>query len=176
MRMRRQLIVAAAVVFATLAVGVNVYASTRADQRSQQLDREMPVASVLDRGIFDTPRVTEPSNDSTVPGLSGQSGLPGDPDEPCAPPAERPGDTDDGTVRSLSNHGRTLSSLVAGIGHRDCVDGPPGAVVSEHARPDVDAEGPPRSDRAEERSSSTHPSPPPSKGRSEDKNGGGQDR
>ena len=47
MRMRQQLIIAVAVVFATVAVGVNVFASTRAtDQHSRQLDRVMPVGSV----------------------------------------------------------------------------------------------------------------------------------
>ncbi len=170
MRMGQQLIIVAAVVFATVAVGMNVYASTRADQHSQQLDQQMPVASVLDRGVFDTPRLTDPSGDSTPPDQSG------DPDDPCAASVAYPDHTNDGDVRSLSNHGRELSSFVTGVGHSDCVDGPPGAVVRENARPDVGADGPPRSDRAEERSNTTHPSPPPSEGRSKDKNGGGQDR
>ncbi len=65
MRTVQQFIVVAAVAFATLAVSVNVYASTRgADQRQEQLAVGLPIASVLDQGVFDDPSSDHPSRDS----------------------------------------------------------------------------------------------------------------
>jgi hypothetical protein len=154
MRIRQQLIVVVAVVFATVAVGMNVYASTRADQRSQELALEMPVASVLDRGVFDTPRPADPSDDSTPPNHSNA------PDDSRALSDVCPGLTDDAADPAFSNHGRDVSAFAAHIGYRDCVDGPPGALVREKARPEIERERPPRSDRGEERSNNDDKTPP----------------
>jgi hypothetical protein len=159
MRMRQQLIVVFAVVFATVAVGMNVYASTRADQRSQELALEMPVASVLDRGVFDTPRPADPSDDSTPPNHSNANHS-NAPDDSRALSDVCPGLTDDAADPAFSNHGRDVSAFAAHIGYRDCVDGPPGALVREKARPEIERERPPRSDRAEERSSNDDKAPP----------------
>ena len=155
MRMRQQLIVVVAVVFATVAVGMNVYASTRADQRSQELAREMRVASVLDRGVFDSPRPADPSDDSTPPNHASA------PSDSRALSDVCPGLTDDATDPALSNHGGEVSDFAARIGYRICEDGPPGALVREkaQARPEIARERPPRSDRAEERSSNDEAPP-----------------
>ena len=147
MRMRQQLIIVVAVVFATVAVGVNVYAATRAaDRQAQQLERVMPVASILDRGVVDTP----PSDDS--PDESPPSAHRTAPGDPCAPSdmcSDNDGNADE---LDVSNHGRDVSDFAAHIGFIVGEDGPPGALVREVARPDIDADGPPRSEPAEERS------------------------
>lgn len=156
MRMRQQLIVVVAVVFATVAVGMNVYASTRADERSQELAREMPVASVLDRGVFDSPRPADPSDESTPPSHASA------PNDSRALSDVCPGLSGDAADPALSNHGRGVSAFAAHIGYRDCVDGPPGALVREEAqaRPEIERNRPPRSDRAEERSNNDDKTPP----------------
>jgi hypothetical protein len=156
MRMRQQLIIVAAVVFATVAVGVNVYASTRsADQRSQQLAQVIPVASILDRGVFDVPPSSDSSDESTRPGYSNT------PYEPCGPPnlCSDP-HAGDAANPALSNHGFNVSSFAAHIGSDTDIDGPLGALVRVIARSNVERDDPPRSDRAEERRNTEHPSPP----------------
>ena len=144
MRMWQQVMVVAAVVFATVAVGVNVYASTRgAEQRVQRLAEEIPVASVLDQGVFDVPPVDRPSHDS-----DGQ-------DDPCAYPDECP-DTrapnDNGDTRTHpDNHGQIVSTYARHIGW-DHISGPPGLSVTGIARPtdwDDDKE-PPGLDKADD--------------------------
>ena len=154
MRMRQQLIVVVAVVFATVAVGMNVYASTRADQRSQELAREMPVASVLDRGVFDSPRPADPSDESTPPSHASA------PNDSRAQSDVCPGQIDDATDPDFKNHGGEVSDFAAHIGYRVCEDGPPGARVREVARPEIERDRPPRSDRAEERSNNDDKTPP----------------
>ena len=147
MRMRQQLIIVVAVVFATVAVGVNVYAATRsANRQAQRLEQVMPVASILDRGVVDTPPFDD-SPDESPP--SAHHTAPGD---PCASSDVCRGN--DGTADELdvSNHGRDVSAFAAHIGFIVGEDGPPGALVRKVARPDIDSDGPPRSQRAEERS------------------------
>jgi hypothetical protein len=146
------LIIVVAVVFATVAVGVNVYAATgAADRHAQQLEQMMPVASILDHGVFDTPLPAGSPHESPSPARSNA------PDDSCAPSdvcGNPSGNTPD---PDRSNHGRTVSAFAAHIGYLDGVDGPPGALVRVIAHPDAD--GPPRSDRAEERRNTAHPSP-----------------
>ncbi|MEA2010393.1 MAG: hypothetical protein U9N78_06795 [Actinomycetota bacterium] len=167
MRMRQQLIIAVAVVFATVAVGVNVYAATRsAEQHAQQLERVMPVASVLDRGVFDTAATGEPSDDTPPPD---RSDVPGD---PCVHSDACYGNSGSAPGSTFSNHGRAVSAFAMHIGFTVGEDGPPGALVRAKARPDVRADGPPRSDRAEERSSSKDNAPPgQTKDKDKDKDG-----
>lgn len=160
MRMRQQLIIVVAVVFATVAVGMNVYASTRlSDQRSQHFEQVMPVASVLDRGVLDPPRPrpADPQDTSTPPVYSNAPDDPHTPTDVCS--EYRAGDAAD---PAFWNHGRGIAAFAAHIGLCGASDEPPGALVSERARPDVGVDGPPRSDRAEERRNTTHPSPPSS--------------
>ena len=128
MRMWQQVMVVAAVVFATVAVGVNVYASTRgAEQRVQRLAAEIPVASVLDQGVFDVPPVDRPSRDS-----DGR-------DDPCAYPDECPdarAPDDNGDTRTHpDNHGQVVSTYARHIGW-DHIAGPPGLLVRDIARSD----------------------------------------
>jgi len=165
MRMRQQLIIAVAVVFATVAVGVNVFAATRAaDLHAQQLDRVIPVASVLDHGVFEMPSPAPSAEDSPHPAA------PITPSDPCNHSDVCRDHSDDVPGPDLSNHGRTVSAFAAHIGYLDGVDGPPGALVREIARPDIDADGPPRSDRAEDRRNTTHPSSQPPGVKDKDKN------
>ncbi|MEA3511875.1 MAG: hypothetical protein U9R51_10615 [Actinomycetota bacterium] len=131
MRIAQQLIVVAALAFATLAVGVNVYASTRgADQRAQQLAVEIPVASVLDRGVVDTPPGNHPSRDS-----EGQA-------DPCVLPDDCPDlRADDDGKAHPENHGQIVSAYAKYIGW-DHAAGPPGLLVREIARPADDKQPP----------------------------------
>ena len=148
--MRQQLIIVVAVVFATVAVGVNVYAATRAaDQYTLQLEQAMPVASVLNHGVVESPPPVN-SSDDLPPAANAAA-----PDDPC-----ESSETCHGTARNapglaFSNHGRLVSAYAKHIGFVDGEDGPPGASVRDVARPDVKADGPPRSDRAEERGNSS---------------------
>ena len=155
MRMRQQLIIAVAVVFATVAVGVNVFAATRAaDQHSRQLDRVMPVGSVLDRGIFDIPSPADGSDDQPPPDDSNA------PDDPCARSDACRSDAANAPGLTFSNHGRAVSAYAIHLGFVEGEDGPPGALMRMEARTDVRADGPPRSDRAEERSNNSDSTPP----------------
>ena len=140
MRIVQQLIVVAAVAFATLAVGVNVYASTRgAEQRAQQLAADIPVASVLDRGVLDGPPSDQPSRDSE------------DQDDPCMHPDECPDlRTDDGDKAHPENHGQIVSSYAKHIGW-DHTAGPPGLLVREIARPSDDGKQPPGLDKDDDK-------------------------
>ena len=111
MRMRQQLIIVVAVVFATVAVGVNVYAATRTvDQSAHRLAVDFPVASVLDRGVLDDPPIETTSPDSE--------------------------DRDDAvTTAHPENHGMIVSAYAKHIGW-DHIAGPPGLLVRDIARPD----------------------------------------
>jgi hypothetical protein len=154
MRMRQQLIIVVAVVFATVAVGVNVYAATRAaDQRSRQLEQTMPVASILDHGVFETPPLADPPDDSAPPGNSN------DPDDPCGSPDTCRDSQGNAYGLTFSNHGREMSAFAAHIGFVVGEDGPPRGLVHREARSNIEADGSPRSDRADERSSSDNAPP-----------------
>ncbi len=131
MRAPQQLIVGAAVVFATLAVGANVYASTRGvEQRAQQLALEIPVASVLDRGVFDDPSVDHPSRDADREddGCVSSDG--------CPDVSVRAIGGDDGTATHPENHGQIVSEYAQHIGWYSEVLGPPGLLVRDFARSD----------------------------------------
>jgi hypothetical protein len=156
MRMRQQLIIAVAVVFATVAVGVNVFAATRAtDQRSQQFEQVMPVGSVLDRGVFDMPSPADPSDDQPPPDHSNA------PDDPCpSSDACRGNAANAPGGHTFSNHGRAVSAYAIHLGFVEGEDGPPGALMRMEPQTDVRADGPPRSDRAEERSNNRDNTPP----------------
>lgn len=150
MRMRQQLIIVVALVFATVAVGVNVYAATRAaDRHALQIDQTMPVASVLDRGVVESP---PPANSSDEPPSAANAVAP---DDPCESSEACHGAARNAPGLAFSNHGRSVSAYAKHIGFVDGEDGPPGASVRDIARPDIKADGPPRSDRAEERSNNS---------------------
>ncbi|MCL1693872.1 MAG: hypothetical protein M3096_09325 [Actinomycetia bacterium] len=154
MRMRQQLIIVVAVVFATVAVGVNVFAATRAaDQHARQLEQTMPVASILDHGVFETPPLADPPDDSAPPTNSDA------PNNPCGSSDTCRDNNGNAYGLAFSNHGREISAFVAHIGFVVGEDGPRGGIVSGEARPDIEADGPPRSDRAEERSSNDNAPP-----------------
>ncbi len=163
MRMRQQLIIVVAVVFATVAVGVNAFAAMRAaDRHAQQLEQVIPVGSILDRGVFDTPPSYESPDDS--PPSAHRTAL----GDPCAPSdvcRDNDGNADE---LDVSNHGRDVSAFAAHFGFIVGEDGPPGALVREVARPDIDADGLPRSERAEERSKNDNSPPGQTKDDSQD--------
>ena len=170
--MRQQLIIVVAVVFATVAVGVNVFASTRgAEQRDQRLAAEIPVASVLDRGVFDNRPVDDPVGD--IEELN----------DPCSEPGSCQGsqpDDEEGTaITHPENHGLIVSGYAKHIGYDD-VAGPPGFVVRDIARLNGDRDGkhplglnkddkqPPGLDRADQE--------PPGQDKDADKTPPGQDK
>lgn len=133
MRMRQQLIIVVAVVFATVAVGVNVFASTRgAEQRAEKLAVEVPVASVLDRGVFDNRPLADPVDDTE------------ELNDPCSKPGSCQGgqpDDEEGTVSTHPyNHGLIVSGYAKHIGY-DEVAGPPGLMVRNIARLNGDKDG-----------------------------------
>ncbi len=164
MRMRQQLIIVVAVVFATVAVGVNVFAATRAaDQRAQQLDQVMPVGSILDHGVFEAPPLAEPLDDTAPPTNSDA------PDNPCGSSDTCRDNNGNAYGLAFSNHGRDVSAFAAHIGFIVGEDGPPGALVRREARPNAKDDGPPRSDRAEERSNNDNA--PPGQVKDKDKDG-----
>jgi hypothetical protein len=166
MRMRQQLIIVVAVVFATVAVGVNVYAATRsAERHAQQLEQVMPVASILDRGVSDTAPAADSSDDAPPPAHSSAH------DDPCAPSDTCHGNNGNAYGLAVSNHGRAVSAFAAHIGFIEGEDGPPGALVRDAARSNAGANDPPRSDRAEERSNNDK-TPPGQDKDSEDKDSG----
>jgi len=133
MRMWQQLMVVAAVVFATVAVGVNVFASTRgAEQRAQHLAVEVPVASVLDRGVFDDPPVDDPARDTEE--VDDQCVA----SDGCHNP--QPDATDGDADAHPQNHGQLVSGFAKHIGYDD-VAGPPGFVIRETARLNGDKDG-----------------------------------
>ena len=124
--MRQQLMIVVAVVFATVAVGVNVFASTRvAEQRAEQLAVDVPVASVLDRGVFDNRPIDDPVGD--IEALT----------DPCSHPGSCQDGQPDDEERTASthpeNHGLIVSGYAKHIGYDD-VAGPPGLVIRDFAR------------------------------------------
>jgi hypothetical protein len=138
MRLHERILVTAAVVFATTAVAANVFAQTRAnDERARLATTTMTFA---------------PIPDGSDAGLAPSSGRDADLDasliaEPTEDEAAGPGAP---PWKEQSNHGLTVRAYILGeLNFVEGVDGPPGAVIREIARPDVEEDGPPRSDQAE---------------------------
>ena len=165
MRMRQQLIIVVAVVFATVAVGVNVFAATRAtDRHAQQLEQVMPVASILDRGVSETPPLADSPDDPTAPANSNA------PENQCGPLDRCHDNNGNAYGLAFSNHGRDVSAFALHIGFVVGEDGPPGALVRREARSNTKSDDHPRSDRAEERSDNDKAPPGQSKDESPGKN------
>jgi hypothetical protein len=145
--MRDQLIIVAAMVFATLSLVVTGYASNRAaNERANEAVLSVPLQSLplaaaeINRPLEPPPtpdRPVQPESPSTVCYGAGD----------CA--AIRPGADD------YKNHGQHVSAMIVYLREVDVFDdGPPGAFIREFARPNVVAtDGPPRADQAEESSS-----------------------
>jgi len=154
MRMRNQLIVIAAVLFATIAVAVSVFAGVRAmDRQAQNPPTPIPISDTLDTTSLPRPLDTgEPNRTAAGEPAARQ---PGAPSEPSA--------TED---VAADNHGRAVSTFTMQIGHLDRAGGQPGAIVRSYARPNVGSNGPPRAARAEERRNTSGRSP------SKDRTGG----
>jgi hypothetical protein len=155
-RARSQAIVVVAVFVATIAVAANVFAHTFAAEQYAEGNRiaaeaawAQPLASSTtttqaatppesDTGATSTPLTGEPSTEPSDDGASEPAGS----DNKCK---DREEDSDD-----FRNHGCEVSSFASDPDFKDGIEGPPGAVISEIARPDVQSDGPPRADRAEE--------------------------
>jgi len=140
MKMRHQLIIIGAVMFATIAVAASVFAGVRtiAARQHQRAFTEIPIATTAG---------TDPAIATPAPG------------SPEREPARAHGRNEPGPQSARENHGRVVSAFAAHIGFREGTDGPPGALVRTIARPNVQDDGPPRSDRAEENRHDTSDSP-----------------
>ncbi len=144
MKMRHQLIIIGAVMFATIAVAASVFAGVRtvAARQHQRAFTEIPIATTAGTD----PAIATPMPDSTER-------------EAIREPARDHRRNEPGPPSARENHGRVVSAFAAHIGFREGTDGPPGALVRTIARPNVQDDGPPRSDRAEENRHDTSDSP-----------------
>lgn len=160
MRVRNQVIVVVAVFVAVLALAANVLAYTRAVE--QHAENRRIAAEAAWAEPFVIPRTTSTSGsflpaatESDDPSGQAPAESPAEPSDGDAHEPQR-GDKDEKcdksteTSREPRNHGCEVSSIASDPDFKDGIDGPPGAVISEIARPDVQNDGPPRSDRAEE--------------------------
>jgi hypothetical protein len=149
MRMRDQLIIVAAMVFATLSLVVAGYASTRAAiERGNEAAFSVPLRSLpLAAAEISKPLESPPTSDRPVQPESPSTVCYGAGD--CA---AEPRGADD-----YKNHGQYVSANVSEtivfLRELENFDGPPGAFIREFARPNVATDRPPRADQAEESSS-----------------------
>jgi hypothetical protein len=170
-RPRSQAIVVVAVFVATIAVAANVLAHTHAAEQYAEGNRIAAEAAwaqplvwpttTLQTSEPSTPPTGEPSFESSDDSASEPAG----PDGKCK---DREEDSDD-----FRNHGCEVSSFASDPEFKEGIEGPPGAVISEIARPDVQSDGPPRSDRAEE---NRDQNAPPARDRDDEKTPPGQDK
>jgi hypothetical protein len=146
MRMRNQWIVVIAVAFATLAVAGNVFAFTRAAVSQAESRRTAETAPWARPGVETTATTEAPhktANDEAVMADSADD-LRDDcsNEDQCADDAKR--------SDAFSNHGRLVSAGFLRASGYDEIAGPLGHAIREIARPDIESDGPPRSDRAEQ--------------------------
>ncbi|MEN8233509.1 MAG: hypothetical protein ABFR89_01120 [Actinomycetota bacterium] len=143
MRLRRELVVLTAVVFATIAVAANVFAVTRAHEEQARLSTTtMVFAPIPGYETTDLPAAERPNDDD--------------------------GDRADGAPRGKApaNHGQAVRAFLLELHSMEALDGPPGALIRTIAKPDGRAaDDPPRSARAQENLDAKEKDPP---GRSRD--------
>ena len=100
MRMRDQIIVIIAVVFATTAVAVNVFAQTRAEDHRAENERVAIAAAWAQPFVPSTTSAPDTTSDgtdesdTTVPAANGVSTAPGQNKEHCIPPGQVDRDLD----------------------------------------------------------------------------------
>ncbi|MEA3502480.1 MAG: hypothetical protein U9R47_06870 [Actinomycetota bacterium] len=158
MRMHNQMVVAIAVVFATVVVVATSYASTRtAMDRYDQLASRPPLQNLtIATTTTDTtegPSITAPPpRPEQATAGTDRPGTPGTPETTSQDVPDCDLDLLDDADKS--NHGRLVSACIAQLREAGDFDGPPGAVIRDIARPDIENDGPPRSEQAEENNSS----------------------
>ena len=89
MRLREQIIVITAVLFATTAVAANVFAQSRADDHRAENERVAAAAAWAQPVVPSTttaPDTAADSSDSAVPADNGASRAPGQNPDDCTPP------------------------------------------------------------------------------------------
>ena len=161
--MWRQLSIIVAVVFATVTIVATGYASTRmASEHKHQLAHHAPLQN-LTLTTTTTTTTTTPTIavvDDGTPTTGPQDGTTPDPvpanlqDPADGTPADAPAcDVDQLNAEDLSNHGSLVSACVAQLKADGDFEGPLGQIVRDIARPDIENDGPPRSDQGEEHSS-----------------------
>ena len=184
MRMRDQLIVIVAVTVATVAVAGNVLAQTRAANQRIALE-QAGLAAAWSYPLMDATTSQQPADSESAPARrhaeevdgtdsAGQSETPDDPAIPCS--GQRQCASGDETARGYVNHGRTVSAYVHSLGFEEGVDGPRGAYVRQIARPDIENDGPPRSERAEENQDKKDETAPPGQDKKDETAPPGQDK
>ena len=97
MRLREQIIVVTAVLFATTAVAVNVFAQSRADDYRAENERVAAAAAWAQPIVPSTtvaPDTTSDTTGSAVPTDNGTSRAPGQNPEDCTPPGQVDRDED----------------------------------------------------------------------------------
>ncbi len=158
MRMRSQVIVVLAVFVATLAFVANVFAYTHAAEQRAENNR-MAAAAPWAEPL----RATTTTTGTPIPASSESNERSGGPstdpsDEPSVEASDGPStdpsdesanygtegdesrkekcDKDKDSSDEPRNHGCEVSSFASDKDYKDGIDGPPGAVISEIARPD----------------------------------------
>jgi hypothetical protein len=191
MRMRDQLIVITAVVVATIAVAANVLAQTRAADRRAEI-AQVGLAAAWSYPVVDIPTSTAPAQSDSEPsqrrgdghseiefadptGASVDSATSCSGKRRCASEEGSNDGTNEEPPRVFMNHGRAVSAYVHSLGFEEGVDGPRGAYVRQTARPDIESEGPPRSDRAEENQDSKDEKTPPGQDSKDERTPPGQE-
>ena len=172
MRMRDQLVVVIALAVAIIAVAGNVFAQTRAaDQRAEiereginaawsypvmdataSVSRDAEASAAEDEGTRSTDSSAEPCSDA----------------EPCT--------IEDVLDHDFRNHGQMVSAYVHALGFEEGLDGPRGSFVRQIAKPDIENDGPPRSDRAAENQAKKDNDTPPGQDKKDNDTPPGQDK
>ncbi len=148
MRMRSQVIVVLAVFVATLAFVANVFAYTHAAEQRAENNRMAaaapwaeplratttttgtPIPASSESNERSGGPSTDPSDESTNDGTEGDESR----KEKCDKDKDK--DSSDDSSDEPRNHGCEVSSFASDKDFKDGIDGPPGAVISEIARPD----------------------------------------
>ena len=170
MRMRDQLVVVIAVAVATIAVAGNVFAQTRAADQRAQMEQE-GLAAAWSYPVMDTTTSTNPVDETVTRSSETSDGDGGDrtsltetstPSDDAATPCsdEGPCTIEEVLDHDFRNHGQMVSAYVHALGFEEGLDGPRGSYVRQIAKPDIDADGPPRSDRAAENQDKDKDTPP----------------
>jgi hypothetical protein len=149
MRMRDQLVVVVAVTVATVAVAANVFAQTRAaDQRVEM--EQAGLAADWSYPVVDITTLPTRADPDDIPGgeYSGGDGEGTESRETAPCTKDSPCTIEEVLEQDFRNHGQMVSAYVRALGFEEGVDGPRGSYVRQIARPDIDDDGPPRSDQA----------------------------
>ena len=170
MRMRDQLVVVIAVAIATIAVAVNVFAQTRAADQRIAMEQE-GLAAAWSYPVMDTTTSTDPVDETDTRSGESSDGDGGDrtsrtetstpSDDAEAPCADETSCTIEEVLdHDFRNHGQMVSAYIRALGFEEGLDGPLGSYVRQIAKPDIDNDGPPRSDRAAENQDKDKDTPP----------------